>query len=203
MAAVSSGCEENVASVLAPSSGLTANSQDFSQTNYQPFPTVESNPLQKEIASVLEICRKETLPCTLSLLGFHLSTGIKEKNWRGEFLDLLSLLPSSKEFIQKAGGKDDKAEEDRRRPINKNFINRLQAFLIFASVLCERHPEKITGLFQHLDIILEAYKNFEGTAWFIYDESFRQKLAVHPILQWGTKVNWLMAKPFSSPKKYV
>lgn len=36
-------------------------------------------------------------------------------------------------------------------------------------------------------MILEAYKNFGGTAWFNYDEPFRQKLAVHPTFKWGSK----------------
>ena len=38
-----------------------------------------------------------------------------------------------------------------------------------------------------MEIILEAYKSFGGFGWFAYDESFRQKLAVYPSLQWGMK----------------
>lgn len=53
--------------------------------------------------------------------------------------------------------------------------------------MCEKFPFKSVGLFQHLDIILEAYKNLGGSAWFNYDVAFRQKLAVHPSLKWGLK----------------
>lgn len=162
-----------------------ANSQDVSQGNSTHKALTDS--LQIGKSTVPEICRKEALPCTLSPLGFHLSAGIRERIWKGEFLDLLSLLPLSEDSFQRAGGHDDKAEEDRRQPINRTFNNWLQTFLIFASVTCEKFPEKSPGLFQHLDIILVAYKNFGDMAWFVYDESFRQKMAVHSSLQWGDK----------------
>lgn len=32
---------------------------------------------------------KESMPCFLSPLGFHLSANIKEKIWKGEFVDIL------------------------------------------------------------------------------------------------------------------
>lgn len=71
--------------------------------------------------------------------------------------------------------------------MTKSFNNWLQAFCIFSSVLCEKCPSKSSGLLQHIDIIPEAYKHFGGSVWFSYNESFRQKLAVHPSLKWGVK----------------
>lgn len=47
-----------------------------------------------------ELYGKEVMPCILSLLG-HLPMGVKEKIWTGEYIDLLTLLPSSKEFFYK------------------------------------------------------------------------------------------------------
>ncbi|OCT70393.1 hypothetical protein XELAEV_18037311mg [Xenopus laevis] len=126
--------------------------------------------------------------CEVSPLGFHLTPSIKEKICRGEYIYLLSLLPASKEFLAKSDKRvEDKTDEDRRRPIPRSFNNWLQAFCIFSSVLGEKFPEKCTGLFQHVDILLEAYKNFAGMAWFNYDDVFRQKLAVHRGLRWGMK----------------
>lgn len=62
---------------------------------------------------VSESCLREALPGELSPLGYHLSTAVKEKIWRGEFIDILSLLPSSKEFLLKSDMKmDDRSEED-------------------------------------------------------------------------------------------
>ena len=148
-------------------------------------PTV---PLRLSAATVGESSFKEPLPCVLSPLGFHLSKAVKDKIWKGEFLDLLSLLPASKEFLAKSEKQSgDRTEEDRRRAIPKTFQNWLQAFCIYAAVLGERFPEKCSGLFQHVDIIAEAFRHFGGSAWFVYDENFRQKLAVHPSLNWGSK----------------
>lgn len=80
-----------------------------------------------------------------------------------------------------------KGEEDRRRPVARSFNNWLQAFCIYASVVGERSPEKCVGMFQHIDIVLEAYKNFGGLGWYFYDESFRQKMSVYSNLKWGMK----------------
>lgn len=91
------------------------------------------------------------------------------------FVEVLSLLP-----LRSGGISDDK---DRRRP----FFNWLQGFCISAGVMAERHSELCGGLFQHIDHVLKAYKHFGGFGWFHYDESFRQKLAVHSSLRWGMK----------------
>lgn len=48
-------------------------------------------------SGVAENCMKEVMTCEISPLGFHLAPGIKEKIWRQEYVDLLSLLLSSKE----------------------------------------------------------------------------------------------------------
>lgn len=44
-----------------------------------------------------EACFKEAMVCEISPLGFHLALSMKEKIWKHEFVDLLSLLPSIKE----------------------------------------------------------------------------------------------------------
>lgn len=61
---------------------------------------------------------KESMPCVLSPLGFHLPITVKDKIWNGEFIDILSLLPSSKEQNFKFD-KDDKIEEDSRKNVPK------------------------------------------------------------------------------------
>ena len=136
-------------------------------------------------ANVPERVMKEAMPCEVSPLGYHLSTAVKEKIYNGEYIDILSLLPGQKEGGFRRG--EDKGEDERRRLIPRSFNNWLQAFCIYAGVLGEKHPEQCGGLFQHVDHVLEAYKSFGGLGWFYYDESYRQKLAIHPALRWGMK----------------
>lgn len=62
--------------------------------------------------TVAEKCMK-LLPVSFHLLGFHLSASVKDKIWRGEFIDILFLLLTSKE--PKSNKKsEDRYEEDRR-----------------------------------------------------------------------------------------
>lgn len=101
-------------------------------------------------------------------------------------MDLLSLLPSSKESIV-APKKAEDEEEDRKRSSPRSFQNWLQAFCIYSAILVEQRPSLAVGLFQHVDIILEAYRNFSGMSWFTYNEPFCQKLAVFPHMSLGVK----------------
>lgn len=55
---------------------------------------------------------------------------------RGEFADILSLLPASKELLSKRDRKaEDGTEKGRSRAIPKTFQNWLQAFCIYTVVL--------------------------------------------------------------------
>lgn len=111
---------------------------------------------------------------------YRLSMTMKERIWKGKFVDILSLLPSSKEFLPRADKKpDERGEDDRHRPIPRSLNNWLQAYCIFSSVFGEKHLDKCSGLFQHFDM-LEAYRNIGGLGWFQYDESFRQKPSIYP-----------------------
>lgn len=137
-------------------------------------------------SGVSEVCVKEAMICEVSPLGFHLSLTIKEKIWIQEYVDILSLLPSTKEVLKSEKKSDDK-DDERKRVAPKSFYNWVQAFSIYSSVLGEKHPHLCSGLFRHLESISEAHKNFGGNAWYTYDEMFRQKLAVYLGVKWGTK----------------
>lgn len=75
-----------------------------------------------------ELYGKEVMPCILSPLGFHLPKGVKEKIWSGEYIELLNLLLSSKDYLPKLDRKDNRLEDDRKKPIAKSIFNWLQAF---------------------------------------------------------------------------
>lgn len=153
---------------------------------------------------VPEACLKETMPCEVSRLGYQLPLLVKETVWKGELVDVLSLLPSHKEFVGKEDKKgDEKMEDDRRRPVPRSFHNWLQAYCVFSSVMAERRPDLCGGLFQHLYHVLEAYSNFGGLEWYSYDESFRQKPSIHPALKWGIKDVGLWLNLILPPKQGV
>lgn len=72
-----------------------------SNLNYEPVYSLPVSP------QVPEISFKEPLPCEISPLGFYLTSNIKEKIWRGKFIDLLTLFRvPGKEFSGKNYIKD-------------------------------------------------------------------------------------------------
>ncbi|OCT74287.1 hypothetical protein XELAEV_18033247mg [Xenopus laevis] len=132
---------------------------------------------------VSENAFKDPNLCDTTPLGLHLPQAVRDKIVRGEYLDLLSLLRSAKEFLVK-NDKISEVEVDRRRPVARTFSNWLQAFCIYANILCTKQPHLSSGLFKHVDIILEAYKAYGGIAWFIF---FRQKMSIQRSIPWGSK----------------
>lgn len=180
-----------------------ANVDTTSSASSVAIPTVLSVPPVLPVSTAVpESTFKEVLPCGLSPLGFHLPVAVKEKIQNGDYVDIMSLIPSSKD--NRFDKKDlEKFADDKSKSNPRNFSNWLHAFCIYASVLGERHPELCCSLFQHVDIILEAYKNFNGLAWFYYDEAFRQKLSVHKSLKWGEKDVGLWLNLLLPQKQFV
>lgn len=132
----------NVTAACARNNELTATSSVASMP--------EKNYSMSKASGVSEQCFKEALFCEISHLGYHLPLAIKEKIWKREFVDLLSLLLTNRENL-KNEKKSEEIEEKRKRLANKSFYNWLQAFCRYASILGEKQPHLCSGLFRHLD----------------------------------------------------
>lgn len=187
----------NMSAAWAGSSGVTATSS---------LPSISESLSMGKGSGIPEACFKEALTCEISPLGYHLTSAIKEKIWRQEFVELLALLPSSKDTSKQSDKKVDDKDDEKKRTAPKSFFNWLQAFTIYASVMGEKQPQLCSGLFRHLEIILEAYRNFGGSGWYLYDEMYRQKLAIHPGVRWGNKdvglwLNFMLPQR-SNPKNF-
>lgn len=91
--------------------------------------------------TVPEISMKDAMPCEISPLDYHLSTAVKEKIWKGEFIDILLLLPFHKDFAVKSARRGKKSEEGRRRTIPRSFHSWLQAYCVYCGVTAEKHRE--------------------------------------------------------------
>lgn len=83
-----------------------------SNTSFSAVNVNASNTLPAELSitnsSVPESCLKEILPCEILPLGYHLSAQVKDKIWKGQLIEILSLLPSAKEFINRSDKKNQK-----------------------------------------------------------------------------------------------
>lgn len=117
-------------------------------------------------------------------LGDHLLPSTKVKIWRGEYIDLFTLLFRDVEV--KPGAKDDprELEKIKRQQVDKNFDNWLTAYTIYMGVVLQVQPARGPVLVKYLDLIHRAYKEYAGAAWLRYDEMFRSRAAMDPSLPW-------------------
>lgn len=157
--------------VWTPSSGISANCVQSSQVN-----------LDTCVSSSYQTAKAQNLPeFVLLLLGKNLARRVYRYFVIG--------------FIIKSDKKRTRIDED-LYPSHLTTAYRL--FVFFSGILREKFPEKSAGLFQHLDIVLEAFRNFGGSAWYNYDEAFHQIGTSY--LKMGSKGCWPLAQPFSTPK---
>lgn len=89
----------------------------------------------------------------VSPTGTHLAEETKEKIWRREIVDFLTLVPPDRETIDKSRRVDVSAQGDNPKQLPRTFGNWLQGFCAYAGVLSERFPELATSLFCYLDLI--------------------------------------------------
>ncbi|XP_040181175.1 uncharacterized protein LOC120914564 [Rana temporaria] len=73
--------------------------QQSAQSTCVPSQVMQVEPIANvhEIANVPESCFREAMACELSPLGFHLSANVKAKIWKGDYMDILSLLPAAED----------------------------------------------------------------------------------------------------------
>lgn len=94
-------------------------------------------------------------------MGAHLKPEVRGKLWKGEYVEIFSLLPLEKCNLGRVKPDDSKKEDEekqRYRLIPRTFANWLQALTITASVIGEKNPEYCSVLFCYQDSIEEAYR---------------------------------------------
>lgn len=145
---------------------------------------------EEDRVRLADAAKCEMYVCFEGPLGVHLKQEVREKIWKGEYVEIFSLLPLEKFHIERGKADESKKEEEEKRRwrlIPRTFSNWLQAFAIMASVIGEKAPENCSPLFCYMDAIGEAYRVYGGTAWLRYDEQFRQRKALRPGLRWDHK----------------
>ncbi|KAJ1108239.1 hypothetical protein NDU88_005620 [Pleurodeles waltl] len=112
-------------------------------------------------------------------LGSHVADKMKARIWRHEYVDVFKLLHRD---IQ---AKEEEWKLARRPRVPITMDNWTSAVLIFASIYCEKYPDRAIALFKYMDIIRKSQLHFGGFAWLSYDEEFRARVSVNPEKPWG------------------
>lgn len=122
----------------------------------------------------------------------NVSMKMKEKIWNGEFIDLGSLLKSNQSMandLDIEGELTIKGGSISIMPKKASSINNIHvwtsAFIIYASVLLEKWPEKGAEYFKYMQIVRLAASRGCSGGWILYDEQYRLRKSRSPTTSWG------------------
>lgn len=150
----------------------------------------ESQDKDADKVRLADAAKCEVYVCFEGPLGAHLKQEVRDRIWKGEYVEIFFLLPLEKFNLDRVKPDESKKEDEEKRRyrlIPCTFNNWLQTFAILASVIGEKEPASCSALFCYLDAIGEAYRVYGGMAWLHYDEQFRQRKAVRPAIRWDQK----------------
>ena len=118
---------------------------------------------------------------------------VKEKIWEGHFVDIASLIKSSRD--QHCLAENDPSGEiiiqngklciaqAKQEPQRISIEQWTSAFLVYMSVVLEKSPARAQELIKYMrDIRLAASRS---PGWWKYDEQFRLQKANNPLASWG------------------
>ena len=131
------------------------------------------------------------MACVCDALGSEVSLAVKEKVWKGEFVDLGGFarveLGAQGEQVSLSlvqAGHSLQIKQDNRTPRVASIEQWTSAFLVFASIFVEKHAGRARELFKYMDIVRSIVR-FGGYNWRTYDTQFRLRQARQPLRSWA------------------
>ena len=114
---------------------------------------------------------------------------IKEKIWKGAYIDMFELLCDTSEGDGCKEGKNCSHTRDcghwlYRKRIEETIGNWVKAFSIFQAIISEKTGGLAGELACYQNRIMCAHDEFGGTAWRDYDKEFRRIKATRPTPGW-------------------
>ncbi|XP_069097417.1 uncharacterized protein [Pleurodeles waltl] len=197
-----------------PSLKVTTSSPCVSQA---PGSLPQTPPVEKEHGKVMEQgvsaiktpasvegTGSDTLQSRPGKLAAHVDSEIKDKIWKGDFVDIFSLVRAKRREVE-SKDRDSKASSltDKKTKIEENITNWLFGFNMFMSVMLEKKPEIGMSMICYANKILKAHHMYGGKAWLEYDRDFRWAKIEDPAIGWDqTEVNvWLECVSNKLPSK--
>jgi hypothetical protein len=126
------------------------------------------------------------MPSMTLPLGFHVPLALKEKIWRGEFIELGLLLEGSGaiNWDNSSFGEQGMLSLSAKglicyAPKQSRKIESLEqwtdAFTVFMAIFCTRHPGKSQELLKYMSVVRNAARQFSTAGAINYDEEFRKR----------------------------
>ncbi|XP_048249793.1 uncharacterized protein LOC125378379 [Haliotis rufescens] len=139
----------------------------------------------------------DSLTFQADAISAHVRQVLRERVWRGEFVELTTLLPGA----QSHDDDDDDAFKMQMdssgtlrfspaKPANARALSIGQwtsAFHIYMSIYVVKHfcQSTIQVMFAYMETIRNAAVRSGGFGWSYYDQQFRHRMARDPIREWG------------------
>ncbi len=119
--------------------------------------------------------------------GITISSKLKNQVWKGEYIELGSLMPK-KEIRSSNGGDDGQSTAASKGKAPANIAEWCYLFNIFASVYTQKYPYAAPQLFTYVNKITAMQKRDRYTyIWRYYDELFRKLKSECPKMVWHLK----------------
>ena len=127
---------------------------------------------------------------------------IVEKAWRGEFIDLDSLLPSRLGTPEPTlwdwmTASQAKGRETKRI---KNIEQWVICFNAYIGIMALRFPGRVADLLAYSSIIVNASRSYDDKPWLAYDIHFRKQAAAKNLGVWSTVDSSLWTIYFTNAK---
>ena len=123
------------------------------------------------------------LACVCDELGSDVPISVKEKVWRGEFVDLGTFLKRGLSALSEEASFS-LVRQASRAPRIANIEQWTSAFLTYASIFVEKHFGRARELFKYIDTVRSIVR-FGGYNWRAYDVQFRLRQARQPHRSWA------------------
>ena len=128
-------------------------------------------------------------------IGLSVDQGLKDKIWKGEYVDFVRLLPrecnvadeNRLELINWGGQTYFVPASDRDNSTYSisNFHKWEQAFRMYSNIYLQVHHQRATELIQYNHIIFTASLSYVWDNVYTYDREFRAHMAVYPDRSWA------------------
>jgi hypothetical protein len=124
-----------------------------------------------------------------SPLGAHIPQTLKDKIWNNEFVPFNKLLPqeprseNQNQLVFEEGVFVLKPKHAEKKIAN--FLQWLDAFLVYASIYVQKHPSQAIPLLRYISTMKKGASN-HNLGWIDYDVQFRLKKSVDSSLSWGS-----------------
>ena len=106
---------------------------------------------------------------------------------KGDYVDMAELLRDNMEYERRqttSDSSESKSGRASRREV-PDLLSWITCFGIYASVICDKSPEKAKQLLAYQTLIVREARRCGGKGWQTYDSMFRQQVANKPKADWS------------------